>query len=100
MHPQVNLLSMSIVSPGRLDMDITLPSSSTYKNHLFTLKEGSKYNLKFTFMVRHNIVSGLAYVHTVWKSGIKGNVLHINSGNKWIHKLPNCVRCLAHYIAT
>ena len=67
-HPQVNLLSMSIVSPGRLDMDITLRSlSSTYKNHLFTLKEGSKYKLKFTFMVKHNIVSGLTYVHTVWK---------------------------------
>ena len=76
-HPQVNLVSMSIVSPGRLDMDIILPALSTYKNHLFTLKEGSKYNLKFTFVVRHNIVSGLTYVHTVWKSGIKGNVFTV-----------------------
>jgi Rho GDP-dissociation inhibitor len=70
--PQVSLLSMSILSPGRPELDIPLPSVSTYKTHLFTLKEGSKYRLQFRFAVRKNIVSGLTYVHTVWKSGIKG----------------------------
>ncbi|CAI0386184.1 unnamed protein product, partial [Linum tenue] len=38
---------------------------------LFTLREGSQYQLKFTFTVLHNIVSGLTYSNTVWKSGIQ-----------------------------
>ncbi|CDY31238.1 BnaC08g15330D [Brassica napus] len=37
----------------------------------FTLKEGSKYTLVFTFRVTNNIVSGLRYSNTVWKTGIK-----------------------------
>ncbi|KAI5066311.1 hypothetical protein GOP47_0018935 [Adiantum capillus-veneris] len=69
--PEVKVQSLSIISPGRQDIVINLPSSSSYKTHLFTLKEGSLYSLKFTFSVRHNIVSGLTYVHTVWKNGIR-----------------------------
>nr|KJB42332.1 hypothetical protein B456_007G148600 [Gossypium raimondii] len=38
---------------------------------LFTLKEGSRYQLKLTFSVLHNIVSGLTYSNTVWKAGLK-----------------------------
>ncbi|CAI0386185.1 unnamed protein product, partial [Linum tenue] len=41
---------------------------------LFTLREGSQYQLKFTFTVLHNIVSGLTYSNTVWKSGIQDAV--------------------------
>eukprot|EP00250_Pteridium_aquilinum_P016987 c23396_g1_i1 orf=394-1191(-) len=69
--PEVKVLSLSILSPGRQDIVINLPSSYSYKNHLFTLKEGSLYSLKFAFSVRRNIVSGLTYVHTVWKNGIR-----------------------------
>lgn len=69
--PEVKVLSLSILSPGRQDIVINLPSSSTYKTHLFTLKEGSFYRLKFAFSVHRNIVSGLTYVHTVWKNGIR-----------------------------
>ncbi|KAH7372834.1 hypothetical protein KP509_17G023500 [Ceratopteris richardii] len=69
--PEVKMESLSIISPGREDIVINLPTSSSYKTHLFTLKEGSIYNLKFTFSVRHNIVSGLTYIHTVWKNGIR-----------------------------
>lgn len=68
---EVKVLGLSILSPGRQDMEINLPSSCSYKNHLFTLKEGSLYSLKFAFSVHRNIVSGLTYVHTVWKNGIR-----------------------------
>ncbi|CAI0383802.1 unnamed protein product [Linum tenue] len=37
----------------------------------FTLKEGSQYKLKFAFQVSNNIVSGLRYTNTVWKTGVK-----------------------------
>lgn len=69
--PEVKVLSLSILSPGRQDIVINLPSLSNYKTHLFTLKEGSLYSLKFAFSVDRNIVSGLTYVHTVWKNGIR-----------------------------
>ncbi|OAY66335.1 Rho GDP-dissociation inhibitor 1 [Ananas comosus] len=32
---------------------------------------GSHYKLKFAFSVRNNIVSGLRYANTVWKTGLK-----------------------------
>ncbi|KAH7288588.1 hypothetical protein KP509_31G032800 [Ceratopteris richardii] len=70
-HPEVNMQSLSILSPGRQDIVIDLPITSSYKTHLFTLKEGSIYRLKFTFSVHHNLVSGLTYIHTVWKNGIR-----------------------------
>lgn len=69
--PEVTLMSLIIMSEARPDIVVQLPLTSNYKSHLFTLKEGSVYNLKFTFVVRRNIVSGLTYVHTVWKNGIR-----------------------------
>ncbi|CAN1260024.1 Rho GDP-dissociation inhibitor 1 [Linum perenne] len=37
----------------------------------FTLKEGCQYSLLFTFGVKNNIVCGLRYTNTVWKTGVK-----------------------------
>ncbi|CAI0440106.1 unnamed protein product [Linum tenue] len=37
----------------------------------FTLKEGCRYSLLFTFEVKNNIVCGLRYTNTVWKTGVK-----------------------------
>uniref|UniRef100_A0A5B7B582 Rho GDP-dissociation inhibitor 1-like n=1 Tax=Davidia involucrata TaxID=16924 RepID=A0A5B7B582_DAVIN len=70
--PEVQILSLSILSPGR--PDIVFPSSFASNNtkaSLFTLKEGSQYRLKFRFTVSTNIVSGLKYTNTVWKTGIR-----------------------------
>ncbi|XP_013603324.1 rho GDP-dissociation inhibitor 1-like isoform X1 [Brassica napus] len=58
--PVVKIMNLTIRSPDREDM---VP--------WFTLKEGSKYTLVFTFRVTNNIVSGLRYSNTVWKTGIK-----------------------------
>ncbi|XP_047317468.1 rho GDP-dissociation inhibitor 1-like isoform X2 [Impatiens glandulifera] len=69
--PEVKVLSFAIKSPGRTDMILPIPNEGKPKGVWFSLKEGSRYSLKFTFEVRNNIVSGLRYSNTVWKTGIK-----------------------------
>lgn len=72
LEPDVKIMSLSIQSPGRPDIFLPLPVEPTSgKGVWFTLKEGSPYKLKFTFSVSNNIVSGLRYTNTVWKTGIK-----------------------------
>ncbi|CAH8256117.1 unnamed protein product [Arabidopsis lyrata] len=51
--PVVKILDLTIRSPDREEM------------------EGSKYTLVFNFRVTNNIVSGLRYNNTVWKTGVK-----------------------------
>eukprot|EP00249_Psilotum_nudum_P018690 c26920_g3_i1 orf=766-1581(+) len=73
MEPEVKVLSLTIMSPGRPDTIIPFPSAaiSNTRNHLFTLKEGTPYNFKFTFSVHRNIVSGLTFVRSVWRNGLR-----------------------------
>ncbi|KAJ0429859.1 putative Rho protein GDP-dissociation inhibitor [Helianthus annuus] len=54
-----------------LDLLLPIPDSGKVKGTWFTLKEGSRYAIKFTFQVGNNIVSGLKYTNTVWKTGLK-----------------------------
>lgn len=71
LDPEVKILSLAIKSPGRPDIFLPLPEAGDPKGSWFTLKEGSRYSLDFTFQVSNNIVSGLKYSNTVWKTGIK-----------------------------
>ncbi|KAK7306645.1 hypothetical protein VNO77_44597 [Canavalia gladiata] len=71
LEPEVKITSLSIVSPGRDDIVLPIPEDGKPKGLWFTLKEGSHYRLKFTFEVSNNIVSGLKYINTVWKTGVK-----------------------------
>ncbi|CAL9150437.1 rho GDP-dissociation inhibitor 1-like [Musa acuminata AAA Group] len=71
LEPEVKILSLSILSPGRPDIVLPLPVVPNSKGVWFTLKEGSHYRLKFAFAVSNNIVSGLRYTNTVWKTGVK-----------------------------
>ncbi|KAG6519602.1 hypothetical protein ZIOFF_023098 [Zingiber officinale] len=72
LEPEVEILSLSIVCSGRPDIVLSVPvPPPNHKRPWFILKEGSHYKLKFTFMVRNNIVSGLKYTNTVRKAGIK-----------------------------
>ncbi|XP_061340779.1 rho GDP-dissociation inhibitor 1-like [Gastrolobium bilobum] len=71
LEPEVKILSLAIKSPGRPDIVLPIPEGGNVKGSWFTLKEGSRYRLMFTFEVSHNIVSGLKYTNTVWKTGIK-----------------------------
>uniref|UniRef100_A0A7N0ZWC1 Rho GDP-dissociation inhibitor 1 n=1 Tax=Kalanchoe fedtschenkoi TaxID=63787 RepID=A0A7N0ZWC1_KALFE len=71
--PEVKFHSIGIV----LDDDsgeITTPlpvDESLSGRVMFSLAEGSKYQLKLTFTVLHNLVSGLTYSNTVWKAGVQ-----------------------------
>ncbi|XP_027368628.1 rho GDP-dissociation inhibitor 1-like [Abrus precatorius] len=71
LDPEVKISSLSIVSPDRDDIVLPIPENGNPKGLWFTLKEGSQYRLKFTFQVNNNIVSGLKYTNTVWKTGVK-----------------------------
>ncbi|KAF3603038.1 hypothetical protein F2Q69_00038994 [Brassica cretica] len=80
LDPEVKIISLAILSPGRPDIVLMVPENGNPKGMWFTLKEGSTYCLKFTFHVNNNIVSGLRYTNTVWKTGVKGNKQQLTSG--------------------
>ncbi|XP_068660854.1 rho GDP-dissociation inhibitor 1-like [Aristolochia californica] len=69
--PEVQIMSLTIVTPSRPDLVLPIPFTAKGKGHAFSLKDGSKYRLKFTFVVSNNIVSGLKYTNTVWKTGVR-----------------------------
>lgn len=71
LEPDVKIVSLAIKSPGRSDIVLAVPATGNPKGSWFTLKEGSRYSLEFTFEVQNNIVSGLKYTNTVWKTGVK-----------------------------
>lgn len=71
LEPEVKFIQLSILSPGRPDIVLDIPEDGKPKGLWFTLKEGSPHNLKFSFQVSNNIVSGLKYTNTVWKTGVK-----------------------------
>ncbi|EEF41793.1 Rho GDP-dissociation inhibitor, putative [Ricinus communis] len=71
LDPEVKIISLAIKSPGRDDIVLSIPEDGNPKGTWFTLKEGSRYSLQFTFQVGNNIVSGLKYTNTVWKTGVK-----------------------------
>jgi len=71
-EPEVKIVSLTIICPGRPDLILPIPFTSDAKKSIFTLKEGSQYQLKFSFTVSNNIVSGLKYTNVVWKTGLRG----------------------------
>ncbi|CAJ1938794.1 unnamed protein product [Sphenostylis stenocarpa] len=70
-EPEVKIVSLTIICPGRPDLFLPIPFTSDAKKSIFTLKEGSQYRLKFSFTVSNNIVSGLKYTNVVWKTGVR-----------------------------
>lgn len=71
LDPDVKILSLSINSPGRDAIVLPIPEEGNPKGLWFTLKENSRYSLEFSFKVSNNIVSGLKYTNTVWKTAVK-----------------------------
>ncbi|CAI9295420.1 unnamed protein product [Lactuca saligna] len=68
----VKILSLTIVSDGRPDIVLEIPESGNPKERpWFILKEGCKYHLRFSIKINNDIVCGLRYTNTVWKTGIK-----------------------------
>ncbi|XVF32349.1 hypothetical protein REPUB_Repub17cG0074200 [Reevesia pubescens] len=72
MEPEVKFHSIGIISNDLGEVNYPLPIDRNRNGLvLFTLKEGSRYQLKLTFSVLHNIVSGLIFSNTVWKAGLQ-----------------------------
>nr|GMD66892.1 rho GDP-dissociation inhibitor 1-like [Ipomoea batatas] len=72
MEAEVKFHSIGIISSATGEITAPLPINKGQEGAvLFTLKEGSEYQLKLAFTVMHNIVSGLAYTNTVWKGGLQ-----------------------------
>lgn len=71
LEPEVHIISLSILSPERQELALPIPFVPNAKGYAFSLKDGSRYSLKFTFTVSNNIVSGLRYTQTVWKAGVR-----------------------------
>ncbi|RZC65802.1 hypothetical protein C5167_009494 [Papaver somniferum] len=79
LDPDVKILSLSINSPGRDAIVLPIPEEGNPKGLWFTLKENSRYSLEFSFKVSNNIVSGLKYTNTVWKTAVKGKLCHFSN---------------------
>uniref|UniRef100_A0A2P2IR09 Rho GDP-dissociation inhibitor 1-like n=1 Tax=Rhizophora mucronata TaxID=61149 RepID=A0A2P2IR09_RHIMU len=72
MEPRVKFHSIGIISDDFGEINTPLPGDESQSaGLLFSLREGSRYHLKLTFSVLHNIVSGLTYSNTVWKGGLQ-----------------------------
>lgn len=87
-EPEVEMISLSILARDRAELSIPLPLPSTKGAIAFSLKGGSCYNLKFTFLVKHNIVSGLTYINTVWKGGVQVDQTRVMLGTFSPQKEP------------
>ncbi|KAI0460135.1 rho GDP dissociation inhibitor [Xylaria acuta] len=66
--------SLTMESPGRepVTIDLSQPGSEkTLKDNPFKIKEGAKFTMVASFRVQHEILSGLQYVQTVKRKGIR-----------------------------
>ncbi|CAL4900095.1 unnamed protein product [Urochloa decumbens] len=70
-EPEVKVMNLTILSPGRPDLVLPIPFKHDEKGYAFALKDGSPYSFRFSFIVSNNIVSGLKYTNTVWKTGVR-----------------------------
>lgn len=72
-EPDVKFHSIGIISDDFGEINYTLPVDENKSGRvLFVLREGSRYQLRLTFTIMHNIVSGLSYSNKVWRGGLLG----------------------------
>ncbi|GAW14417.1 hypothetical protein ANO14919_038190 [Xylariales sp. No.14919] len=73
--PRVCIIqSLTMESSGRppVTIDLSQPGSeNTLKDKPFKIKEGAKFTMVASFRVQHEILSGLQYVQTVKRKGIR-----------------------------
>ncbi|EAS27938.3 rho-gdp dissociation inhibitor [Coccidioides immitis RS] len=66
--------SLALEVEGRPDItvDLSAPGSvEKLKDKPFTIKEGCKFRMKATFVVQHEVLSGLKYVQVVKRKGVR-----------------------------
>ncbi|XP_055822201.1 rho GDP-dissociation inhibitor 1-like [Solanum dulcamara] len=88
LEPKVQEPKLYIICPGRPDLELSEPFFSTPKECLFTLKEASRYKLKFSFIVSNNVVYGFKYINTTWKAGVRVDKSQVMLGSFEPRKEP------------
>lgn len=75
---RVVLVEMRVICEGRPEDVVfrceTEDDKKKIKDTPFVLKEGCNYKITLSFRVQHEIVTGLKYVNTVYRKGIKGKL--------------------------
>ncbi|GMT06270.1 hypothetical protein PENTCL1PPCAC_28444 [Pristionchus entomophagus] len=66
----VILVNISLLIDGEPKISVDLNSSVRMDDIVFRIKEGAQYQLQLNFFVQREIVTGLKYIHKVYKHGI------------------------------
>ncbi|KAI1916646.1 rho GDP dissociation inhibitor [Ophidiomyces ophidiicola] len=68
----IKALALEVEGRRDISVDLSAPGSvEQLKNKPFTIKEGSKFRMKATFQVQHEVLSGLKYVQVVKRKGMR-----------------------------
>lgn len=70
----VVILSLALEVEGRDDIVVDVQTATALqqlKDKPFTIKEGARYRMKITFRVQHQVLSGLKYLQSVKRKGIR-----------------------------
>lgn len=79
---EVTVKSMTFVSAGRDPIVLDLSGDlSKLKDSSIAIKEGCEYQLKFSFTVAHQIVSGLKFHQSISRKGIPAGGLKVMLGS-------------------
>ncbi|OLL21683.1 Rho GDP-dissociation inhibitor [Neolecta irregularis DAH-3] len=70
----VVIISLAMEVAGRDDVVLDMSNQAAIENLRktpFTIKEGTMYQLKVKFRIQHDVVSGLRYIQTVKRLGVR-----------------------------
>jgi len=68
----IKSLALEVEDRPDIAIDLSAPGAvDTLKSKPFTIKEGSVFRIKATFVVQHEVLSGLKYIQVVKRKGIR-----------------------------
>ncbi|KAK2766876.1 hypothetical protein FQN54_006190 [Arachnomyces sp. PD_36] len=68
----IKSLSLEVEDRPDITIDLSQPGAvDELKNKPFTIKEGATFRIKATFLVQHEVLSGLQYVQVVKRKGVR-----------------------------
>ncbi|EFR00257.1 rho GDP-dissociation inhibitor [Nannizzia gypsea CBS 118893] len=68
----IKSLALEVADREDITIDLSEPGAvDSLKDKPFTIKEGSRFRIKATFQVQHDVLSGLKYVQVVKRKGIR-----------------------------
>lgn len=86
----IKALSLEVDGRPDITIDLATPGSAeSLKSEPFAIKEGAKFRIRASFVVQHDVLSGLRYIQIVKRKGIRVGkneemiVCAINPGITW-----------------